>query len=574
MHTGRRLDVALEARQARWHPSADDGPALEVATFAEAGKSPTVPGPLLRMAVGDTVSLTLVNRLRDTLLVAGLLDPRRADTLIVAPGDTGRAQFRGDRPGLYGYFGTTRRGAQQWSGGRGGQLSGVIVVDSAGAPPDRIFAITAWAGAPPIDGDSTFVLAMNGKLWPHTERLQVAVGDSVHWRVINFAGSVHPMHLHGAYFRVDSRGTRTGDTAYSAAQQRLAVTELLGIAETMSITWSPLRAGRWLFHCHDAFHVDHAQERDLPVASRMWAANLRGDTTRLMAESHTDDMVHGMSGLVMGIDVTGPEGAQVAENPRRIDLSVQQRPRVFGDTVGIGFVLGAPGAIAPDSIEIPGPPLVLQRDEAVAITVHNRLAIPTSVHWHGLELESYFDGVGGWSGTATRIAPAIAPGDSFVARFTPPRAGTFIYHSHFGEVRQLSLGLFGPLVVLEPGARWDADRDRVVLFAVAGVGDSAPVVAHRSSAPMRAGVTYRLRFINIAPADVVEVEALQGGATMAWRRIAKDGADLKVPARGPARLMFGPGETIDVEVTPRANAGALVLRTTSFNNFDVEIPVR
>ncbi|MBK8057127.1 MAG: multicopper oxidase domain-containing protein [Gemmatimonadetes bacterium] len=143
-------------------------------------------------------------------------------------------------------------------------------------------------------------------------------------------------------------------------------------------------------------------------------------------------------------------------NPRRIALTVQQRSRVFGDTVGIGFVLAVPGAVAADSIEIPGPPLVLQRDEAVAITVHNRLAIPTSVHWHGMELESYFDGVGGWSGSATHVAPVIAPRDSFVARFTPPRSGTFIYHSHFGEVRQLSLGLFGALVVLDPGEQWDA----------------------------------------------------------------------------------------------------------------------
>lgn len=574
VRTARTLAVALEARQALWHPSADDGPALEVASFAEVGNDPTVPGPLLRIALGDTVSITLVNRLRDTLLVAGLLDPRLPDTLVVAPGDTGRARFSGTRPGLYGYFGSTRRGAESWGGGRGGQLTGVIVVDSLNAPPDRIFAITAWAGAPPIDGDSTFLLAMNGKMWPHTERLQVAVGDSVHWRVINFAGSLHPMHLHGAYFRVDSRGTRTGDTAYTQAQQRLAVTELLGLKETMSLTWSPLRAGRWLFHCHDAFHVDHSQERDLPVASRMWAASLRGDTTRLAADAHTDNAVHGMSGLVMGIDVTGPETERSAPNPRRIALSVQQRARVFGDTVGIGFVLGAPGSVAADSIEIPGPPLVLHRDEAVAITVHNRLAIPTSVHWHGMELESYFDGVGGWSGTVAHVAPAIAPRDSFVARFTPPRAGTFIYHSHFGEVRQLSLGLYGALVVLEPGERWDAERDRVVLFAVAGVGDSALVVAHHSNAPMRAGTTYRVRFINIAPADVVEVEALQGGAATTWRRIAKDGADVRVPERGPARLTFGPGETIDVEITPQAGGGALTLRTKSFNNFDVVIPVR
>ena len=171
-----------------------------------------------------------------------------------------------------------------------------------------------------------------------------------------------------------------------------------------------------------------------------------------------------------------------------------------------------------------------------------------------------------------RTAPSIAPSDSFVARFAPPRAGTFIYHSHFGEVRQLSLGLFGPLIVLERGQRWNPDRDRIVLFSVAGVGDSALVVAHRSEAPLRRGVTYRFRFINIAPGDEVGLEARQGDGLLSWRQIAKDGADIPAPVRAPARLLFGPGETIDVEITP--GVGPLILRAASFNNFEVAIPVR
>ncbi len=559
-----------------WHPSADDGPGFEVAAFGEVGEQPSVPGPLIRVPEGTSVSITVANRLADTLLVTGLLDPRTLDTLVVAPGGTGSARFTAGRPGLHGYFGSTRRGGRRWPGGRGGQLAGVIAIDSAPAQRDRIFAITAWAGAPPVGGDSTFLLAINGKMWPHTERERLSVGDSVHWRVINFAGSDHPMHLHGAYFRVDARGSWMGDTAEvapSAAGQRLAVTEVLRQRETMAMTWSPGRAGRWLFHCHDAFHVDHSQERDLPVAARMWGAALRGDTTPLPAAPHGNDMsTHGMSGLVIGIEVSGPPPASPPANARRIDLAVQQRPRVFGDTVGIGFVLGHPDRLPPDSITIPGPPLVLWRDEPVAITVHNRLGIPTSVHWHGLELESYFDGVGGWSGSAAHVAPAIAPRDSFVAHFTPPRAGTFIYHSHFGEVRQLSLGLFGALIVLPRGERWDPDRDRVVLFAVAGVADTAQVVAHHANRPLRAGVRHRLRFINITAADNVSLELLQGGAATTWRLVAKDGADLPTPSRGPARLRFGPGETIDVEITPQA--GALVMRVDSFNDFEVSIPVR
>ena len=45
----------------------------------------------------------------------------------------------------------------------------------------------------------------------------------------------------------------------------------------------------------------------------------------------------------------------------------------------------------------------------------------------------------------------IAPGDSFTAEFTPPRPGTFIYHSHAHELVQIQGGLYGALIVVEPG---------------------------------------------------------------------------------------------------------------------------
>jgi len=39
-------------------------------------------------------------------------------------------------------------------------------------------------------------------------------------------------------------------------------------------------------------------------------------------------------------------------------------------------------------------------------------------------LESYPDGVPGWSGSDNRILPSVGTGDSITVRFTPPRAGT------------------------------------------------------------------------------------------------------------------------------------------------------
>ena len=77
-----------------------------------------------------------------------------------------------------------------------------------------------------------------------------------------------------------------------------------------------------------------------------------------------------------------------------------------------------------------------------------------------MELESYYDGVHGWGGTGQQVTPMIEPGGSFVVRFTPPRAGTFIYHTHLHDNRQLTSGLYGAMIVAEPGERFEEHRPR------------------------------------------------------------------------------------------------------------------
>jgi FtsP/CotA-like multicopper oxidase with cupredoxin domain len=71
-----------------------------------------------------------------------------------------------------------------------------------------------------------------------------------------------------------------------------------------------------------------------------------------------------------------------------------------------------------------------------------------------------------WSEAApgNQITPAIQPGASFVARFAPNRAGTFIYHSHTADPNQLSGGVYGGLIVLEPGESFDAEHDRLLVI--------------------------------------------------------------------------------------------------------------
>jgi FtsP/CotA-like multicopper oxidase with cupredoxin domain len=213
--------------------------------------------------------------------------------------------------------------------------------------------------------------------------------------------------------------------------------------------------------------------------------------------------------------------------------------------------------------------------------VVNRLAEPTAVHWHGIELESYPDGVPGWSGTGDRRLRAIAPGDSFTAEFSPPRAGTFIYHSHANEMVQIQGGLYGPLIVVEPGTPYDTSANRLVVVGGLFRNDSAFGLVNGRLEPVpieiRAGRRYRFRLINIgdARAWLALRPTAPDSSLVAWRAVAKDGADLP-PSQAivTGRLLTGPGETADFEVRID-EPGALMLEVDSpFAGWRVEVPVR
>ena len=551
------LTLRLEVREARWFPEAADGPSVVVAAFAEAGQVPSIPGPLIRVREGTTLDIAVTNHLTDsTLRVHGLVMRPAvvpgADSLIVPPGQTRRVSFVAGAPGTYFYWADA--GAKDTLLERE-QLAGAFVVDPAGgSPPDRVFVINIW-GNPVRDsaGKETGyhnALAINGKSWPHTERFDYAVGDSVRWRWINASGRNHPMHLHGFYFRAVTHGSAFTDTVIAAERQHLAVTDGLFRGRTMTMEWSPNRQGNWLFHCHITFHV--VAEANLPRTA--------GD------DAHpAHDPVNHMAALVLGMRVRDPAGESVRREPtQRLRLLARQVPGRDDSHPVMTFQLDRR-----DPLRGPGPVLMLTRGEPTAITVVNEMPEPTAVHWHGLELESWSDGVAGWSGWGGTVAPPIAPRDSFVAHLTLPRAGTFIYHTHLNDLRQLTSGLYGGLVVLEPGAPFDPATDHVFVLGWDGDAEPPTFLPHfvlngdSTPAPLTfvAGRTHRLRFINIGPAAQPPFTLWRDTTQVRWRPLAKDGADLPVSqsVEGPARVRINVGETSDVLFTP-PGSGSYELR--------------
>lgn len=550
------LRIRLVARIARWYPESDSGPYVDVPAFAEEGKLPQIPAPLIRVPVGTVIVATVRNDLPDsTLNVFGLVSrPSKLnnDSVSLAPGESRTITFATGDPGTYAYFG--QAGSVDWEKREREQLGGAFVVDSAGArADDRVLVLNIWGE--PIDS-STYsnALAINGRTWPFTERITATVGDTLRWRVVNATIRPHPMHLHGFYFQVTARGTAGRDTTYADPQRRMVVTEVMEPLTTMAMSFVPEREGNWLFHCHIGFHA-------LPMA-RLNPSKDHADHTAQDAGRH-------MAGLILGISVKPTPGhvAPVRGTPRVLRMVVQEGPRRGRAERSRGYVLQHGAAIpAADSLNIPGPVLVLTRGEPTDITVVNRLTEPTAVHWHGLELESYSDGVPGWSGDDSRMAPMIAPSDSFVARLTQPRAGTFIYHTHLNDLKQLTSGLYGPIVVLEKGQRYDPATDHVYTIGWDGESEPPRILVNGDSLPkpvvFATGRAHRMRFVNIGAAGAVRITLRRDTTTAEWRALAKDGADLPPiqAVRRPAQLVLDVGETADFElVSPAPGSWSLTL---------------
>jgi FtsP/CotA-like multicopper oxidase with cupredoxin domain len=588
--------ITLVAAQGQWRPEENDGPSLEVAAFGEEGGPLLVPGPLMRVVESTDVIVKIHNTLAERLDVHGLVThPSDTDSVFsVAAGESREIRFSSGAPGTYHYWATTG-GAAALNTRRGfdSQLGGAFVVDPKGAPArDRVLVMTEWNGGPAA-GQSTngpardrLVFAINGLSWPHTERLDQRLGDDVRWHIVNLTQTVHPMHLHGFFFTVRGVGRGLRYTTYQESEYRRVVTEPMPLGGTTYTSWTPERAGNWLLHCHLLEHIS--------PALRFWAPPEQG----AHANHAAHDPLTAMAGLVMGIRVTADEGAAARHSekqtdehptiaPRQITLVMHRRAGYWHPEDAYGFALKKgqtdPG---PEEATVPGPLLVLTRDEPVEITLKNELPEPTAIHWHGIELGSYFDGIPGWSGSSTSTTPAIEPHQSFVVRFTPPRAGTFMYHTHANDDLQLASGLYGAIVVLEPGETFDPARDHVVLLGMGGPKDTVryqrfPVVVNgdeRLSIAMKAGVANRFRLINITTNfGGLNVSLVAFNQPVQWRPIAKDGADLPIgqqSVRPAVRQGVEVGETYDFLVDPPQLPGAWLEVRRASGEWVQQVPIR
>jgi hypothetical protein len=328
-----------------------------------------------------------------------------------------------------------------------------------------------------------------------------------------------------------------------------------------------------MFHCHIDDHISrHAPLRDM-------RAGLADPKLTVARRFHQPN--EPMGGMVIALKIL-PRPGDRAQAPqiatRRLTLEMNAENVVHPPYEGLskGSLRLSGDSTAAVSTGNLGPPIVLTRGQPVAITVLNRTFEETSMHWHGVALQdSYYDG-GAGMGMAMkgdRMSPPIEPGAAFVARFTPPDAGTFMYHAHMDDGWQLASGLVGPLIIMPAGERFDPMTDHIVMISESYERAGSPFVAINGTLKpppitMTVGVPQRLRLIELLlSGENLAVSLWDGSRVLVWTPIAKDGRSLPAALQLPeiATRGLSVGETRDFRFTPE-RPGTLTLSVYDGDN--------
>jgi CopA family copper-resistance protein len=106
---------------------------------------------------------------------------------------------------------------------------------------------------------------------------------------------------------------------------------------------------------------------------------------------------------------------------------------------------------------IPGPTLRFTEGEYAVIYVKNEMDVETSVHWHGLLLPNFYDGV------PYLTTPPIEPGHTQKYEFPLKQSGTYWYHSH--TMLQEQSGVYGSIVIQPKEESLEYDKELVMVLS-------------------------------------------------------------------------------------------------------------
>ncbi len=129
--------------------------------------------------------------------------------------------------------------------------------------PARLFddlpVIKTWDLNAVRGGEFGIGWSMNRRLWPDADTAGFKLGDPVKIQFVNSSTRLHPMHIHGAFFRVLAVNEKP------AVEPFTRDTVLVGPRQSVVIGLIPEHQGVWLTHCHIQSHAESGMMTTIQV---------------------------------------------------------------------------------------------------------------------------------------------------------------------------------------------------------------------------------------------------------------------------------------------------------------------
>jgi len=235
---------------------------------------------------------------------------------------------------------------------------------------------------------------------------------------------------------------------------------------------------------------------------------------------------------------------------------------------------------------VPGPTVELREGDFVTVHFHNKLAQPTTVHWHGLHLPAGSDG--------SPLHPVL-PGASrnYVFRIPLGSAGTYWYHPHpdMTTTEQVSRGLYGALVIRPAKDPLEGIPDRLLIlsdnrFQADGTVDLPHHTTVEGNIDVQNGREGDVLFVNgrttptisIKPGELQRLRIINAAAARVFRlaipgqklvHVGSDGGLFETP-REVDELLLANSERVEVLVRGGSPGSRAVLQTLPYDRYDFQ----
>jgi FtsP/CotA-like multicopper oxidase with cupredoxin domain len=215
-----------------------------------------VPGPTIKVNVGDKVKVVLTNKLPEStsLHFHGVRVPNAMDGVDpytqapIQPGETFTYAFTALEPAVGMYHSHHDAQVQVPNG-----MAGAFLIGQMPLPKSLASAKVVKTVNMVLNDAGTIGLSLNGKSFPATEPYTLKVGQSMIVNYFNEGLLTHPMHLH------QPKGWLIAKDGTPLAEPTPGDTFSVAPGERLTVLYTAVDPGVWAWHCHILNHAEGPQ---------------------------------------------------------------------------------------------------------------------------------------------------------------------------------------------------------------------------------------------------------------------------------------------------------------------------